>query len=92
MRIRLADGRRRRLTLEEAKRLQSFPDWFEVIGGEASTFNQIGNAVAPLMAYELAGMVRGYLDSSERFPKSKIAAKRIPVQASLLMDSDVAPR
>ena len=50
MRVLLPDGRRRRLTLAEAKRLQSFPDWFDLVGGETSTFNQVGNAVAPLMA------------------------------------------
>ena len=49
-RIRLPDGRRRRLTHREAARLQSFPDWFEFIGGETSVFNQIGNAVAPYFA------------------------------------------
>src|SRR5205085_1394446 len=31
-RIRLPDGRRRRLLVHEAARLQSFPDWFEFCG------------------------------------------------------------
>ena len=53
-RVRLDDGRRRRLTIREAARLQSFPDWFEFVGAEQSAFNQIGNAVAPLFAYEIA--------------------------------------
>jgi DNA (cytosine-5)-methyltransferase 1 len=61
-RVRLADGRRRRITIREAARLQSFPDWFEFSGAEASRFNQIGNAVAPMFAYHLAGRVRAYLD------------------------------
>ena len=53
-RIRLPDGRRRRLTHREAARLQSFPDSFEFVGNETSRFNQIGNAVAPLFALQLA--------------------------------------
>lgn len=53
-RIRLPDGRRRRLLTNEAARLQSFPDWFNFSGRETAVFNQIGNAVAPMFAYHLA--------------------------------------
>lgn len=53
-RVRLKDGKRRRLLHREAARLQSFPDWFEFTGNETQQFNQIGNAVPPLLAYQLA--------------------------------------
>ena len=53
-RVRLPDGRRRRLTVGEGARLQSFPEWFRFSGTEADTFNQIGNAVPPLFARALA--------------------------------------
>ena len=64
-RVKLADGRRRQLTVREAARLQSFPDWFNFIGSEASQFNQIGNAVPPLFAYELAQSFISYLDKTD---------------------------
>ena len=66
LRIRLPDGRRRRLTVREGARLQSFPDWFEFQGSENSQFNQIGNAVPPLLAKALARSVKAYLNT-ERY-------------------------
>lgn len=60
-RVRLPDGRRRRLLMREAARLQSFPDWFDFSGGETSRYNQIGNAVPPLLAWHLARSVLGQL-------------------------------
>ncbi len=60
-RIKLKDGRRRRITVREAARLQSFPDWFEFAGTETNQFNQIGNAVAPNFAYHLAINIKRHL-------------------------------
>ena len=61
LRIRLADGRRRRVEVREAARLQSFPDWFEFSGSLRSQFQQIGNAVPPLLARAVAQSAAKYL-------------------------------
>ena len=57
-RVRLPDGRRRRIVQREAARLQSFPDWFEFSGNEVQQFTQASNAVPPLLAYKLAQCVK----------------------------------
>jgi len=66
-RVRLKDGRRRRVTVDEAARLQSFPDWFEFTGNETSKFNQIGNAVPPLLAWHLACAIKESYNSKEEY-------------------------
>jgi DNA (cytosine-5)-methyltransferase 1 len=61
-RVKLPDGRRRRITTREAARLQSFPDWFNFSGKETGVYNQIGNAVAPYFALSLAKEIKNYFD------------------------------
>ena len=62
LRLRTPSGRRRMLTIREGARLQGFPDWFEFAGTEYERYEQIGNAVAPLLGLALAGSVRDALD------------------------------
>ena len=84
-RVRLADGRRRRLLVREAARLQSFPDWFEFMGSGTSQFDLIGNAVPPMMSYHLAASVRAYLESDWRMSSTEIEERnRSNLQLSLL--------
>lgn len=65
-RVRLVDGRRRRIVQREAARLQSFPDWFEFCGNEVQQFTQIGNAVPPLLAYKMAISIKETLYGDNR--------------------------
>ena len=71
-RFRLPDGRRRRLLPREAARLQSFPDWFEFVGSEMQKFNQIGNAVPPLLAFRLATAIKDTLKESDAFSADEL--------------------
>jgi DNA (cytosine-5)-methyltransferase 1 len=47
------DGERRRVTVEEAALLQSFPAGYRFHGGQSKAYEQIGNAVPPLLARAL---------------------------------------
>ena len=71
-RIRLPDGRRRRITIREAARLQSFPDWFKFTGSETDQYYQMGNAVAPLFAKALAQSVIDYLDRGAKYTLQEV--------------------
>jgi DNA (cytosine-5)-methyltransferase 1 len=52
------------ITVREAARLQSFPDGFIFSGTMNPAFRQIGNAVPPIMAREIAiAMLRSLLDA-----------------------------
>lgn len=54
----------RTITVREAARLQTFPDWFRFAGPPSAAFRQIGNAVPPLLAERLARSVRAELDGA----------------------------
>jgi len=53
----VAPKRLRRLTLEEASTLQSFPENYIFSGSQSSVFKQIGNAVPCNLGYAVASMI-----------------------------------
>lgn len=53
-------------TVRESARLQSFPDDFIFYGSKTQQFRQVGNAVPPLMAKEIANSLLKYFKDIEK--------------------------
>lgn len=61
-----APKRLRRLTVDEAHLLQTFPEDFEFMGRQSSVFRQIGNAVPCNLAYAVGQLVMSVLDFADK--------------------------
>ena len=83
LRIGTKSGARRMLTVREGARLQSFPDWFDFAGTEYERYEQIGNAVPPLLGLAVARQIRraleapSYCGKGNRMSGNLIEADRI---------------
>ena len=87
LRIALPDGRRRMLQIREGARLQSFPDWFSFKGSEYEQYEQIGNAVAPLMALALGRQILRFVEAP-LMPANRKAASDLITRSSLGMEAE----
>lgn len=61
------------ITVREAARLHSYPDWFRFHSTKWHGFRQIGNSVPPLLARVVANQVRDVLGVSLKKPKKVIS-------------------
>ncbi len=52
----------RTISIREAARIQAFPDWFVFEGSNTDCYDQVGNAVPPLLARAVAVEIRRLLD------------------------------
>lgn len=81
LRIKLPDGRRRMLHVKEAALLQSFPPWFAFKGNTVEQYEQIGNAVPPLVALALAQQVRRFVENPAMTKVAKKASSKLVERA-----------
>jgi len=58
----------RTLSVREAARIQTFPDWFRFAGEPTHRLRQIGNAVPPLLAEAVGRQLSELLDDTKRHP------------------------
>jgi DNA (cytosine-5)-methyltransferase 1 len=74
----------RTISIREAARIQSFPDWFVFQGSTSQQYDQVGNAVPPLLARAVARELRAMLNGRPRMQRPPVKSRyRIPAVAEL---------
>lgn len=71
----------RTISIREAARIQSFPDWFIFEGSISQQYDQVGNAVPPLLARAVALELRAMMKDSKEIALPQVKSRyRIPNQ------------
>ena len=65
----------RHFNLAELKRIQSFPDDYEIVGSPKRCMEQIGNSVPPILAYVIAKAVKEQLFDNVKKTSSQLLSK-----------------
>lgn len=97
----------RTLSVREAARLQTFPDWFRFAGNRSHAYRQIGNAVPPLLAERIGRAILTALGMSapeparprpagakpvpRHFPSELLLEARVRLDAWAMRDAQEAP-
>jgi DNA (cytosine-5)-methyltransferase 1 len=67
----------RTISIREAARIQSFPDWFVFEGSYSQQYDQVGNAVPPLLAKAVGMELRDMLSGIKTAPVGRVKSRYV---------------